>query len=351
MRTLIILLVLLLVSSPLYAQSRGKKAQRRASSTRLLKIDGKYDYVRGMNLAWLNGCYGHDFGHLPAHPDWGVSFNAADLDKYFADMVRMNINVVRIFVFEALEGLQFDQKGYVKGLDPELVQNFATAVELAKKHGLHLYLCLGIDFHDVCKANQVPDIVCNAKARQAYVNNAIKPFVRRFKGDKGIFAFDVYNEPHYDLKDGNWIIMRNFLAANVTGIHAVDSTRLVSVGAGIDAIRDGYLSQLGLNFYDVHKYGDNGVLPPVAALNVSLPVIVGEFGPNDAPRPPDEDRQAKAVENFLCNARDGGYAGACHWSYEYPDVDPVAHYLTILKGNGSGEWRTAAYRMRDFQWR
>jgi hypothetical protein len=110
----------------------------------LLKIDGKYQPVRGMNLAWLNGCYGHDFGSSPAHRDWGTGFNAQALDAHFADIAKMNINVVRIFVFESLEGLEFDKNGYVTGIEDNLLNNFSTALDLAEKNNLYLYLCLVI---------------------------------------------------------------------------------------------------------------------------------------------------------------------------------------------------------------
>lgn len=359
-RTFILLILLVIGTTPLYAQNRRDQARkpatqaRRSTTTRLLKIDGKYQYVRGMNLAWLNGCYRHDFGHSPAHRDWGVGFNANSLDRYFEDMARMNVNVVRIFVCEDLEGLNFDGKGYTEGMEREMSENFDTALMLAKKHGLHLYLCLGNNYHDVCKEINVPDIICNVKARQAYLNNVVKPFVARYKGDKGVFAFDILNEPQFDLHEhdasgSSWTSMRSFLRDNATAIHNVDPTRLVSVGVGSSEIRDGYVFRLGLNFYNVHNYDDNGALPTVASLNVNLPVIVGEFGPTDNNHSQDDNVQKRATENFLRNARDGGYAGAAYWAYEFPQY-PTNSNLPLLRSGGSDEWRPAAYVIRDFQW-
>lgn len=350
-RTLVVLILLLVSTNPLYAQSKSKNKKVHRLPVRLLKIDGKYQHVRGMNLAWLNNAYGCDFGHSPEHPDYGIGFNATDLDKYFADMARMNVNVVGILVFESLEGLQFDQKGYVKGLDPAMLPNYDTALALAKKHGLHLYLRFGHDYHPTCRRLKLADIFCNLKARQAYIENAVKPFVRRYKGDSRVFAFEIYNEVQYYMEDCTWPVMRSFLRDNATVIHKIDPKRLVSASTGVNELKAGYVSGLGLDFYDIHSYRNDGFIPPVSELSVGLPVLLGEFGSDQEPPHPDDDRQLKAVETYLRNARDGGYAGASYWSYEYPNVDDKIHYLTILKGNGSAEWRTAAYRLRDFQWK
>lgn len=66
MRKFMLLVLLLIGTNPLYVQSSNRVQARPSPVTRLLKIDGKYQPVRGMNLAWLNGCYGHDFGGHPA---------------------------------------------------------------------------------------------------------------------------------------------------------------------------------------------------------------------------------------------------------------------------------------------
>jgi Cellulase (glycosyl hydrolase family 5) len=276
-------------------------------------------------------------------------------------MVRMNINVVRIWVFENLEGLQFDQEGYVNGLDPVLVRNFDTTLVLAKKHGLHLYLCLAEAFLKTCRNDKVKDIIGDRKALRAYLDNAVRPFVTCFKGDSAVFAFDIMNEPEQDIagpngnysNDGHtWTTMRSFIRANATLIHSVDPKRLVSCGSGWHGgggnIKAGRYSGLGLDFYDLHEYRNDGYLPSVQDLGVSLPVLVGEFGPDYKAK--DEEVQTRAVENFLLNARNGGYAGTAYWDYQYPAVDVGAHYLTILKGNGSAAWSPAAYTLRDFRW-
>jgi hypothetical protein len=344
------------------AKARAKAPLRQPQvQPRLLKIDGQPQYVRGINLAWLNDAYGHDFGHSHEHPDWGVAFDSNNIDSYFSDMARMNVNVVRIFVFEGLEGLQFDADGYVESIEPLMLDNLDTTLRIAKAHGLHLYLCLANDFLMGCKRTRAKDITSNPKARQAYLTHVVKLFTVHFKGDPGIFAFDIMNEPEQDVsgpsgwkpKEGcPWSVMRSFIRDNSLTIHNADPKRLVSCGVASEFgenIRKGIYSGLGLDFYDYHEYRNDGVVPPVAKLGTNLPVIIGEFSSNSNDRPRDDELQKSAVGKFLHNIRDGGYAGAAYWDYSCPR-HPAGDNLRILRGEGSSEWRPAAYVLRDFQW-
>jgi hypothetical protein len=327
----------------------------------LLRIDGVYRPVKGINLAWLNGQYGHDFGLSPVNPQWGVHFDKGDLARYFDDMARMDLSVVRIWVFEDLEGLRFDGEGYIEGIDPRLLDNYEVALALAREKGLHLYLCLTNNVGKTCRQLGVRDIIADPTARGRYLDRAVKPFVARFKGDGGVFAFDIMNEPEGEVagRTGNWkddgyswSVMRSFIRDNVRAIHGADPRRLVSCGSGwhsFENIKAGIYSGLELDFYDFHVYRNDGRLPPVRELGVDRPVLIGEFNQDNQKEVEDDALQRRAVEAFLRGARDGGYAGALFWDYGHPKAGGVA-FLRILRGRGSGEWRPAAAILRDFRW-
>jgi len=61
----------------------------------------------GLNLAWLAGGYGHDFGPSPQHPSWGVSYDHADAARVIADYDDAGITLMRLWVFEGQEALPF----------------------------------------------------------------------------------------------------------------------------------------------------------------------------------------------------------------------------------------------------
>ncbi len=94
MRKFMLLVLLLIGTNPLYVQSSNRVQARPSPVTRLLKIDGKYQPVRGMNLAWLNGCYGHDFGGHPAHRDWetGATYDSATVISVVPTPLWMTLN-------------------------------------------------------------------------------------------------------------------------------------------------------------------------------------------------------------------------------------------------------------------
>src|ERR1700678_558371 len=78
------------------------------AQTPKLKVRGTTQFIVGANLPWVNSAYGFDFGNNPLHPTWGIAYNSANVDSYFADMKNMNINVVRVWIMESLEGMTFD---------------------------------------------------------------------------------------------------------------------------------------------------------------------------------------------------------------------------------------------------
>lgn len=71
----------------------------------------------------------------------------------------------------------------------------------------------------------------------------------------------------------------------------------------------------GVDSYDIHVYNDAGTLPTAAGLGLDKPVVLGEFGESTAQG---DAHQATVVQNFLTNAKNGGYAGAWYWSLGGP---------------------------------
>jgi hypothetical protein len=275
-----------------------------------------------------------------------VAFDRNELDRQFADIQRMNMSVVRIFVFEDLEGLEFDKDGYVSGVDGLLLDNFTTAAELAKDHGLSLYLCLTNNVFTTCRKLHQRNFVNDLKARDAYLANAVRPFVTRLKG-KAVFAIDLINEPEWE-PEANYppSVLRSFVRDGAATVHRADPARKVSVGA-VNAEACAKYQGTGINVYEFHTYNTHGYLPPVESLKLNLPVLIGECGaePKDAEN---DDALNRAVGNFLRNARNNGYAGALYWCYGGPQNGHAL--MDVVRGKGSSEWRPVAYTLRDFQW-
>jgi len=64
-------------------------------------------FQTGLNLAWLQGAYDHDFAPNPLHPSWGVAYDSATAGAVIADYAATGIEVMRLWAFEGQEGLPF----------------------------------------------------------------------------------------------------------------------------------------------------------------------------------------------------------------------------------------------------
>jgi hypothetical protein len=288
------------------------------------------------------------------------------LADYFDDIKKlMNLNTVKIFLFEGFQGLQFNEKGMVSGIDSTFERNLADIVQLAQEKDLYLYLCFANEFHPQAERGHVKNPEEDRQARVAYIEKAVKPIVRSLRGKRWVFAFDVMAEPEQDIaeetgnyrKDGTtWEEMREFIKDNSFAIHSVDSNRLVTCSSGWHSwkdIADGRFNNLGLDFFDFHAYSNDGQLPPIAELKVDRPVILGEYGQDNDEKHPvvDDNLQTRVAKAFLTNARDLGYAGALIWAYDYPGISaPDEKFLSVLKGNGIAAWRPVCNVLKEFHW-
>ncbi|MFB3896800.1 MAG: cellulase family glycosylhydrolase [bacterium] len=333
-----------------------------ATPSNRIPFHGSDYYVFGADLAWLQGQYDHDFGLNHQHTGWGVwyssSSNRATTDSYFSDLTTMGVRVIRVWLWENLEGLLFDGDSTfatVTGVHSGMWTNLDYFMSRVSTYNLNVYWCLSGSYLSP-ESGLHFSIVTSPSIRQSFINNAVIPFTNRYKGHPNIFAFDLMNEPESDIAGSNgnwsatgsdWTTMRIFLASCVTSIHNTDSTRLVSCGSGWHSYQNllsGLYTDLGLDFYDFHEYRDDGYISNYSVLSTALegkPCILGEYG--QAYGTWNDDTQNNADTNFINNAWNNGYAGCLVWQYNYPGATEVH---TLINSNGS--WRPVCYTMRNF---
>ncbi len=116
----------------------------------------------------------------------------------------------------------FSSGGYVTNLQPLFLTNFNDFVLRCEAKDLYIYYCL-FSF----MSWQYFDIVTNTTARSSYINNAVKPFIQRYKDSPSFLAVDIMNEPESGVigSTGNWSAqgttwdrMRTFISDCVAGI-------------------------------------------------------------------------------------------------------------------------------------
>jgi len=314
------------------------------AGAQLLPINGGNTFVKGANLAWLDGAYGHDIGINPIHPDWGCAYNATHMNQYLADMHNMGITVLRLWLNENKQGLLLDGNGNVTGLDSTFLNNLDNILQIAAQDGIFLYLTL----------NQGdPDWLTNATQQASYINNAVKPIAARYKGNQQIFAYDVMNEIDgvVGAPDGNhgsgatWAQAQAYITATVSAIHSADPGRLATCSTGWNKWYNlGYFKGLGLDFYDYHDYEDAPSLPPAASLGMDKPIYIGECGQALTSTSWDDAIQNTCELDALNSAWSGGYAGVGIWDYEYPGCPDDVRAMV----NPNASWRPVCYTIQDW---
>ena len=321
-------------------------------------FDERY-FAFGVNLAWLDGQYGHDFGRnevlgydMRAYDD---KEKKANLDTYLKDISKMGAHVVRLWLFEGFEGLQFDNNGNVNGVDDGLVKNLVDVLSMAERYNLYLYICLmdtwGVSVHSQQHLSKLNMIIADDEVCKSYIDNALKIFIsdNRMKTDR-IFAIDVMNEPEgmYGSiwrKDIEWSDVIRFINKCVAAIHSVN----IKVSCGFQRYHTLLESKddlKDLDFYDYHEYNDHGDLVQYSSLGLDKPCVIGECGQKSEKN--DDEIYDRAVAKFLDNSWKNGYAGCFVWYYNYRgyDVKDINNRYSLITSEGG--WRRACYTLVDF---
>ena len=313
-------------------------------------------FVHGVNYPWSTDgetiFYGLDFGANVWGSHLGVSTRRDAIARDFDSMARLGFVVVRWFVFcDGRAGIIYDDRSLPAGLDDLFFQDMDAALDMARHAGVRLDFVL-FDHHwlfrgirhtlvDPVTGNLLEARLPHGRARilltqeghDALFEHVIEPFVRRYGYDgvradlqDWIFAFEFMNEPDFVVDE--WERDRSpratralpfaALAAGITRlsnvVHSCSPAIVTIGGARADNLWAWDADALGLDVLELHAYPDSphpgDVDPfntPARALDVSRPVILGEF------------RSAAPLDESLERALAGGYAGAWPWSFSGTD--------------------------------
>ncbi len=301
-------------------------------------------FLIGVNLAWLDGAYSHDFGKDYHHPSWSVAYDPGHVEAVLAMLDQLGVRLLRVWVFESCEGLLKDANEHTTGLDSTFVQNFDDFMfTRVPKYDVRVELMLLGAYHTVeCSS---PSPITSAPAQQAFFANAMVPFVQRYASSPWLFGYDLANEPEGAVggATGNyqsgatWEQMRSYLSAATTAVRNVAPNVYVSAGSGwhgADNIAAGRFSGLGFTHLDFHQYSDTGALPTYASLQRHARILIGEAGQASHTR--NTTLQNTALVAMLQKAYAGDYWGFMPWAIEAPGVsneytliDPSSTYQSL----------------------
>jgi hypothetical protein len=99
--------------------------------------------IVGINIPWFKEAYGHDLGYTEKFPEETPLFNqnSVIVEKEFAEL-RDSVNLIRVWLFEGLEGL-LTTNSIVSGINVlNFVPNVLKILDLAYKHMFKIYFTL-----------------------------------------------------------------------------------------------------------------------------------------------------------------------------------------------------------------
>lgn len=309
-------------------------------------------FIVGYNEAW----FGMKFG-----TDLTTDFDLAYVTKIFDGIVRGGGHVVRLFLFNLLQGIMLGPTTSLpqtQSISPAMLANLTKVLEVARARGLWVYLT-ALEGNQLSKVPTTKDYYKNllsnvAGEGTAFETNVLAPLLKVLDAHQdNVFGLDLVNEIDAPRNDGMWPDPlngpRDYIKRTTAFIKSKSpwirvTATLGSGGTAQLTLASGYLSGLGLDFYDLHIYSDSGTYSGASdvcsrATSDGVPIYLGEFGQKTERI--DDTLQYNATAAFLSTAKSLCFKGALAWRY-----DAAENWWAYVRQDGS--FRPAVAIMQAF---
>lgn len=281
-------------------------------------------FLVGYDEAWFGTKFGTDLT-----TDWDPKYVAATLDG----IVAAGGHVVRIFLFELMQGVTLGaSQPQTQSVSPAMLANVASVLDMARARGLWVYLT-ALEGNQSSKVPWLKTYYANlatntAGEGAAFETHVLGPLLAVLDQHKdNVFGLDLVNELDAPTTDGVWSDPvggpRAFVQRTRAFVRSKSPWLKVTATVGWDnaplLLANGFLSGLGLDFYDLHVYSDSGTYSGATgvcnrAQQDGVPVYLGEFGQKSHTY--DDNLQKTAAAQFLWTAKSMCFKGALAWRYD-----------------------------------
>ncbi len=335
---------------------------------RILAEDG---FIYGINVPWLDSNYANDIGagHFPWNQESAFSLDA--WERVLTNCKAIGFNAVRIWLFEQGEGIVYDDKGDVIGLQDGFIENLEAILQLSRDLGVNLVITLqphisysfyitSVDaYHKFTQMTFIPE------TRQNYIDKVVTPVCNLFSDYEDIIvALDIYAEPEGDISGphGNtsqpygttWEVMTEHILQVGSKVKEILPDIPITAASGwqnFNSLKRGYYNNLGLDLIGIDIYNDFGDVyygtnnakhyESIKDLHLTRPAWVMEFGPITSSNWSD-NFQTQSTISFYESAKEAGYKGAFYWMYGHAASGEA---LTLIGRNNQLRPVAAAIRL------
>jgi hypothetical protein len=306
-------------------------------------------FVVGYNEAWFGSKYGTDLT---------TDFDLAYVNKTLDGIAKAGGHVMRLFLFELLQGITLGATPpQTQSLSPAMLANLGAVLDAARARGLWVYLT-ALEGNEMSKVVATKAYYQNLLADAAgegaaFQTNVLAPLLALLDAHKdNVFGLDLMNEIDAPRNDGLWPDKvngpRGFVQRNAAFVKGKSPWLRVTTTVGWGGVQydliAGFLSGLGLDFYDLHVYADSGSYPGATdlcarAASDGVPIYLGEFGQKTQQM--DDNMQLSATSTFLSTAKSMCFKGALAWRY-----DSAENWWSYIRPDGT--FRPAVSVMQAF---
>ncbi|MBX7082473.1 MAG: hypothetical protein K1X88_24930 [Nannocystaceae bacterium] len=299
-------------------------------------------FLIGYNEAWFGAAFGTDLT---------TDFDPAYVESLFDGIVADGGHLVRVWLMPVPQGVTLAETvPQSQGVSDALLDNLDEVLHQARRRGLWVYLTL-LDANTITNLGGelqplhdwgVRVLTGTQGEREAFIVHVLTPVLDVVDAHQdNVFGFDIVNEIEAAIQRGVYADPvagpREFIAAMATAVHDHSPWLRVTSTAGWGGaqydITNGLFSGLGLDFYDLHVYSDDGVFAGATAMcqrvaQDGVPIYLGEFGQSTEML--DDQLQFDATASFLNNAKALCFSGAFAWRY-----DSAENWWSFVRPDGS----------------
>ncbi len=334
-KILAVIMAVALTVTAVYATSKADWMKPAATKSLYQQAIDDHGFIYGINYPWAAG-QGCSLSDNEAR-NLTCTFTENSIKSGLYNVKKIGFDAAILWVFMMAEGIDFDETGDVVGVHDKLLKNLETTLKIAREYGVGLSLTImpHLDYNlesgnyqgSKERYDKYSRMFTDPTVREHFFEKAVVPVLELInKYRDTVFAIsttcepegDIYGVPNGYKPFGTTIEnMTEFMGTMVDYSRKyVPDIPVWSTSGWDHGDSLQYFNKIDFDFIGRDIYDNKGNVPSVKNANITVPVLLGEFGPGgDRANYANTLFHLENYKNFITNAKEAGYTGAFYWCY------------------------------------